>query len=83
MSEALSEHKVFTQTFITMAQTGEKSGQLDTTLAKVGSYYNMIMPRKIKAFFSIFEPLIIITLTSVVGTVALALILPILQLWNF
>ena len=82
MSEELAKHSIFTQTFITMAQTGEKSGQLDTTLKKVGEYYNTIVPRKIKAFFAFFEPAIIITLTSVVGTVALALVLPITQLWN-
>lgn len=82
MSDELSQHKIFTQTFITMAQTGENSGQLDTTLKKVGDYYNTIVPRKIKAFFSVFEPTIIITLTVVVGTVALALVLPIMSLWN-
>lgn len=83
MSEELTKHAIFTQTFITMVQTGEKSGQLDVTLKKVGDYYNTISPRKIKAFFAVFEPAIIITLTTVVGTVALALVLPIMQLWDF
>ncbi|MDQ8203041.1 type II secretion system F family protein [Pelagicoccus sp. SDUM812003] len=82
MSDELAQHPIFTQTFITMVQTGERSGQLDITLQKVGQYYNTIVPRKIKAFFSFFEPAIIVTLTSVVGTVALALVLPIMQLWD-
>lgn len=82
MSEELSKHSVFTQTFITMAQTGEKSGQLDTTLNKVGAYYNLIVPRKIKAFFSFFEPAIIVSLIGVVATVALALVLPIMSIWD-
>lgn len=82
MSEELSKHPIFTQTFITMAQTGEKSGQLDTTLKKVGDYYNMIVPRKIKAFFSFFEPAIILSLIVVVATVAVALVLPIMSIWE-
>lgn len=82
MSDELSKHSIFTQTFITMAQTGEKSGQLDTTLRKVGDYYNMIVPRKIKAFFSFFEPAIILSLIVVVATVALALVLPIMSIWD-
>ncbi len=82
MSDELSKHRIFTQTFITMAQTGEKSGQLDTTLRKVGDYYNMIVPRKIKAFFAFFEPAIILSLIVVVATVALALVLPIMSIWD-
>lgn len=82
MSDELSRHSIFTQTFITMAQTGEKSGQLDVTLRKVGDYYNMIVPRKIKAFFSFFEPAIILSLICVVATVALALVLPIMSIWD-
>lgn len=82
MSDELSQHSIFTQTFITMAQTGEKSGQLDTTLKKVGDYYNMIVPRKIKAFFSFFEPTIILSLIVVVATVAIALVLPIMSIWD-
>jgi len=83
MSEELARHPVFTQTFVTMAQTGERSGQLDTAMAQLGAYYNTIVPRRIKAFFSVFEPALILALTAAVGIVALALVLPILQLWNF
>jgi type II secretory pathway component PulF len=32
--------------------------------------------------FSIFDPVMMVTLIAIVGTVALAVILPILQLWN-
>lgn len=82
MSDELIKHPIFTQTFITMAQTGERSGQLDVTLKKVGDYYNTIVPRKIKAFFTIFEPAIILSLIVVVATVALALVLPIMSIWD-
>ena len=82
MSDELSQHPIFTQTFLTMVQTGEKSGQLDTTLKKVGDYYNLIVPRKIKAFFSFFEPAIILSLIVVVATVAIALVLPIMSIWD-
>lgn len=82
MSEELAKHPIFTQTFLTMAQTGERSGQLDHAMSKVAEYYNTIVPRKIKAFFTFFEPAVILSLTGVVGAVALSLVLPIMSLWS-
>lgn len=82
LSDELAQHKLFTQTFNTMIQTGENTGNLPMALEQLCSYYNTTVPRKIKAFFGIFEPFLIISLTAVVGVVALSLILPIMQLWD-
>ena len=82
LSEEFQRHSVFPQMFITMTQTGEKSGNLDEALRRVAEYYNTVIPRKIKAFFGVFEPATIIGLTALVGGVSLALVLPLTQLWN-
>lgn len=82
MSKSLARHDVFPSTLVTMIATGESSGNLDEALSGVAQYYNAIIPRRIKVVFAIFNPAVMLTLIGVVGTVALAVVLPILQLWQ-
>jgi type II secretory pathway component PulF len=82
LSKCLSQHPVFPATVVTMISTGESSGTLDAALRSVSDYYNKIIPRRIKMVFAIFDPVMMVTLIAIVGTVAMAVILPILQLWN-
>lgn len=82
MSKGLARHDVFPGTLVTMISTGESSGNLDEALSGVAQYYNAIIPRRIKVVFAIFNPAVMLTLIGVVGVVALAVVLPILQLWQ-
>jgi type IV pilus assembly protein PilC len=82
LSQCLTKHDVFSPTLITMISTGESSGSLDFALQSVADYYNKIIPRRIKIVFAIFDPLMMVSLIAIVGVVALAVILPILQLWD-
>ena len=58
------------------------AGTLDFALQSIADYYNKIIPRRIKVVFAVFNPVMMLSLIAVVGLVALAVILPILQLWN-
>ena len=82
MSKGLARHDVFPSTLVTMISTGESSGNLDEALSGVAQYYNAIIPRRIKVVFAIFNPAVMLALIAVVGVVALAVVLPILQLWQ-
>lgn len=82
MSKSLAKHDVFPGTLVTMIATGESSGNLDEALMSVAQYYNAIIPRRIKVVFAVFNPAVMLTLIGVVGVVALAVVLPILQLWQ-
>jgi type IV pilus assembly protein PilC len=81
-SKGLAKHDVFPPTVVTMISTGETSGTLDFALQSVSDYYNKIIPRRIKIVFAIFDPIVMLSLIGVVGFVAMAVILPILQLWS-
>jgi len=81
-SKGLAKHDVFPATVVTMISTGETSGTLDFALQSVSDYYNKIIPRRIKIVFAIFDPIVMLALIGVVGFVAMAVILPILQLWS-
>jgi type IV pilus assembly protein PilC len=65
---------------VRMVGLGETTGHLDATLATVAEYYNDIIPRRIKALFSVIEPAIMLFIIFLVGIVALAIYLPILSL---
>lgn len=80
ISDSMRRHPVFPQLLIRMVAMGERSGSLDTSLENVASYYNVLIPRRIKKVFSIMEPALILFLVGVVGTVALAIFLPIISL---
>lgn len=82
MSRTMAGEPVFSKVLVTMLASGEASGKLDAALESVSEYYNSVIPRKIKTFFSLFEPAVMLLLIAVVGVVALSLILPILQLWE-
>ncbi len=82
MSRSLTEQDIFPRTLVTMIATGETSGNLDNALQSVAAYYDTIIPRRIKAIFAIFNPMIMLSLIGIVGVVALSVILPILQLWE-
>lgn len=80
ISDAMRRHPVFPQLLIRMVAMGERTGNLDTSLENVSTYFNTIIPRRIKKVFSIMEPALILFLVGVVGTVALAIFLPIISL---
>jgi type IV pilus assembly protein PilC len=82
LSRCLRRYDFFPATLVTMISTGETTGSLDSALESVSEYYNKIIPRRIKAIFSLFDPIVLLSLIGVVGFVALAVVLPILQLWQ-
>ena len=80
ISEAMHRHPVFPALLLRMITMGETSGNLDHALDNVSDYYNQVIPRRIKAVFSVAEPMLMLVLIIIVGCVALAIYLPILSL---
>jgi type IV pilus assembly protein PilC len=63
-----------------MIRSGEETGKLDLVLQKVSGYYDNEVETSIKATTSLIEPLMIAVMGAVVGTIGLALLLPIFTL---
>jgi type II secretory pathway component PulF len=82
LSRSLARHACFPPSLVTMVASGEASGSLEFSLQSVADYYNTLIPRRIKALFAIFNPAVMFVLIAVVGSVALAVVLPILELWQ-
>jgi type IV pilus assembly protein PilC len=80
ISEAMHRQTVFTALLLRMVAMGETSGNLDKALDNVSAYYTEVVPRRIKNLFSVLEPALMLFLIFLVGSVALAIYLPIISL---
>jgi type IV pilus assembly protein PilC len=80
LSEAMQLQRVFPSLLIRLVSVGERTGQLDQALEQVAGHYQELLPRQLKRVLGLLEPSLILGLVLVVGTVALAVILPVLSL---
>lgn len=80
LSEPLSTFKVFPPILVRMAAVGEKTGQLETLLKKISEFYEHEVRTTVKALTSILEPILIAAMGAIVGTIVLAIFLPIIEL---
>jgi type IV pilus assembly protein PilC len=65
---------------VQMVTAGEESGKLGEVLDEISSYYQRALKERIKAVTSMIEPIMIILMGSVVGFIAMAIILPIFKM---
>jgi len=63
-----------------MVQTGEETGNLNTISLRLGERYAQEFRRGMEIFCSILEPIIIICMGVVVGTIVLSIIIPIFKI---
>lgn len=77
MNEAMKANPLFSRLMVQMVAVGESTGTLGDALQHVASYYDEIVPRQVKKLLAVLEPVMIVGLIFMVGTVALAVFLPI------
>jgi type IV pilus assembly protein PilC len=71
---------LFPNMLVQMISAGEEAAKLDMVLEKVSTYYDSEVENTLKATTSLIEPLMIAMMGVVVGTIGLALMLPIFNL---
>jgi type IV pilus assembly protein PilC len=65
---------------IQMLRAGEKSGKLGEVCDKISVFYGKKLEASIGAVMALIEPLMITILGSIIGTVAIALLLPVFRI---
>jgi len=65
---------------IQMLRAGEKSGKLGEVCDKVSVFYEKKLQASIKNVMALIEPLMITVLGSIIGTIAIALLLPVFRI---
>jgi type IV pilus assembly protein PilC len=76
MAKPLMKHKVFPPMVVQMIAVGEETGQVDTMLEKVASFYDQEVEASVDALTSLIEPLLIAVIGGCVGMAVVALYMP-------
>ena len=76
----LRESKVCDAIVVNMIDVGEETGDLDTMLMKIADNYEEEVDVAVQALLSLLEPLLVVVLGGVVGTIVLALFLPLVKM---
>jgi len=78
--EVLRRNPLFPRLLVQMIAAGEETGKLDQVLERVSTYYDGEVETSVKAATSLIEPIMISVMGVIVGTIGLALLLPIFSL---
>jgi len=78
----LSRSPLLPRSVIQMISAGEESGKLGEVLDEISVFYAKALKDAIKAVTSMIEPIMIVVMGSVVGFIAMAIILPIFKMSN-
>lgn len=80
ISDPLKKANIFPPMVIQMISVGEETGGLDTMLTKIADFYDAEVDTAVKGLTSMIEPLIMIILGVVIGTIVVAMMLPMFSL---
>jgi len=72
----LKESGVFPPMVTQMISVGEKTGGLDDMLSKIADFYDEEVDAAVAALTSVIEPVIIVVMGAVIGTILIAMYLP-------
>jgi type IV pilus assembly protein PilC len=82
ISIALQKEQVFPAMAIQMISIGEETGELDAMLMKVADFYEDEVEQAVKALTSIMEPIMILFLGGMVGSILMAMYLPMFKVFE-
>jgi type IV pilus assembly protein PilC len=76
----LRESKVCDSIVVNMIDVGEETGDLDTMLMKIADNYDEEVDVAVQGLISLLEPLLVVVLGGIIGTIVLALFLPLVKM---
>ena len=75
-------NQLFSEEFAYVVSTWEETWSLSESLKKIGKNYNSELKRYIENLSSMMEPIIIVVVGILVGTIVIAIMLPFFELWK-
>jgi type IV pilus assembly protein PilC len=82
LSSPLRDSEVFPPLVYHMIGIGESTGDIDGMLDKVADYYDEEVKEATEQMMALLEPIIIIILAFVVGTIILSMVLPMKSMYD-
>lgn len=80
LSSALDRSKVYPRLLINMLTAGEKTGKVDEMLQKIAEFYDDEVETMLAGLTSLLEPLLIVVLGVIIGTIVVCMFLPIFRM---
>lgn len=80
MAPPIEATKIFPPMVISMVQVGEETGDLPEMLMKIADTYDEEVDNTVAGLTSIIEPILIVFLAVVVGTIVISLFLPLISI---
>lgn len=82
ISDAFKGQWAFPVPAYEMLVTGEKTGELPEMMEKVANYYQTLQESSVARIKTFIEPILIVFLTGMVGTIVLAIIIPMFNMYS-
>jgi type IV pilus assembly protein PilC len=82
LTEPLSKHDVFPPMVTQMLSVGEDTGALDTMLHKISDFYDQEVEATTEQLTALIEPIMIAVLGGLVGSMIVALYMPIFKIFD-
>jgi type IV pilus assembly protein PilC len=79
MADPLAQTKVFPSMVVQMIAVGESTGAMDTMLQKIADFYEDEVDVAVDSLTKLLEPLMMVVIGGIVGTVLIAMYLPIFE----
>jgi type IV pilus assembly protein PilC len=80
LAQSMQNSGVFPPMAVQMTAIGEESGSLDSMLSKVADYYEREVDETVDALASLMEPMIMVVLGTIIGSIVVAIYMPIFKL---
>jgi type IV pilus assembly protein PilC len=82
LTRPLAQHEVFPPMVVQMMAVGEDTGALDAMLHKIAEFYDEEVKTTTETLTSLIEPLMIAVLGGIIGSMIVALYMPIFKLMD-
>ena len=80
VAKRMANHDIFPPMVVQMVSVGEETGAVDEMLDKIGAFYEMEVEATVDALTSLLEPLLIVVLGGTVGSMVIALYMPLFNI---
>ena len=80
LSRALESNKYYPRMLVHMLSAGEKTGQVEEMMDKVAEFYDNEVETMLAGLTSLIEPLLMVFVGMIIGTIVVAMFLPIFKM---
>ena len=80
IAQPLRDSRLVDDMVVNMIEVGEETGDLDTMLNKIADFYDEEVDTLVKGLIDLLEPLMIVILGLMIGSIVIALFMPLIEL---